>query len=248
MAQKRELEENPYAAPVDEEFLASARQYRDNFEEEPEFQEALELWPRCPECGRRRVTRCPICKTSGDLFPLADQEYFDPDAQPLPPPTRGGCGCGGKCGHGGDGGSGCGGHEEEADDDVIDVETAEEKERRSGARRRAWAKLAKKSEKFRTAPDPSEDAEPTPALLCHVCSEAFVPVFPRYCEWCNHDFGSGEEYEVDGEISPEVEDFLRRKAQQEDAAFEANPDRVMWTIAVLGGALALFLAYWYFIL
>ena len=25
-----------------------------------------ETWPECPECGARRVTRCPICGTDGD--------------------------------------------------------------------------------------------------------------------------------------------------------------------------------------
>ncbi|MBQ8364066.1 MAG: hypothetical protein IJX36_09095, partial [Thermoguttaceae bacterium] len=77
MALKSELEENPFAPPIDDDFLKTALEYRDNFENDEEFQEALSVWPRCPDCGRRRVTRCPICKTSGTLFPLGDDNFWD---------------------------------------------------------------------------------------------------------------------------------------------------------------------------
>ncbi len=43
-------------------------------------------WPRCTECGRRRLTVCPVCGTAGDRFALA--EYLAP-AAPLEP-SRGG--------------------------------------------------------------------------------------------------------------------------------------------------------------
>lgn len=29
-------------------------------------------WPRCPECGTFRPTRCPACRTTGTLFPQAE--------------------------------------------------------------------------------------------------------------------------------------------------------------------------------
>lgn len=54
----------------------SAMEYREHFEEETEFQDALALWPVCPDCGTRRITRCPICKVTGNLFPLADAEFW----------------------------------------------------------------------------------------------------------------------------------------------------------------------------
>jgi hypothetical protein len=38
-------------------------------------------WPCCPECGRRRQTRCSTCDLGGDDFALA--EYI-PAAEPLP--------------------------------------------------------------------------------------------------------------------------------------------------------------------
>jgi hypothetical protein len=35
--------------------------------------EALaESWPRCPQCGAPRITKCPACGTSGTGFPQAD--------------------------------------------------------------------------------------------------------------------------------------------------------------------------------
>ena len=236
MPLKRELEENPFAAPLDEDWLKTAWQYRDHFEDEAEFQDALELWPRCPNCGRRRVTRCPVCKTSGDLFALADQEYYDHDAKPLEPPTRDSCGrCDAHC-HSAR-------RRDDDDENIYDVEPVEsdeERARRRLKRRHVWATLGRQRD---SSSDDANTPQRPPALLCHVCSEAFTPVFPRLCEWCDYDFGEGEEYEVDGAISQEVEDFLKRHEQEEDAAFEPNSNRVLWTVLALAAALAAFLLY-----
>lgn len=35
----------------------------------------IDSWPQCPECNARRITVCPICKTSGSHFCWADKEY-----------------------------------------------------------------------------------------------------------------------------------------------------------------------------
>lgn len=32
-------------------------------------------WPRCPECGEMRLTRCPVCHTAGTDFAPADMEF-----------------------------------------------------------------------------------------------------------------------------------------------------------------------------
>lgn len=56
--------------------------------------DALNPWPRCPECAAPRITRCPVCQTAGHDFPQAD-----PDFAVLPEPGAAeeplSCGCGG---------------------------------------------------------------------------------------------------------------------------------------------------------
>ena len=52
-----------------------------------------EAWPRCPRCRAPRVTKCPICGTTGVGFAQADPEYIGmpglaDDAEPMS------CGCG----------------------------------------------------------------------------------------------------------------------------------------------------------
>lgn len=255
MALKSELEENPFAPPIDEDFLKTALEYRDNFENDAEFQEALAVWPRCPNCGRRRVARCPICKTSGTLFPLGDNNFWDfrsdeekeRDAELYDETEAPVCGCG----------------------------------RRSASERRqnrAWAdvgrsKLERESSPKKTAErsdfcncgngggcgdsckcknDGERDAEKKPVepenlfekglvAVCYVCSEAFVPKFPKRCEWCDFEFPDGEEPIADAETPADVLAFLaRKKAEEADADFDdsASP-RVYWTLAALAlGAIA----------
>ncbi len=54
-----------------------------------------ESWPRCPECGAPRVTRCPICKTTGTEFPLADDQYVWGMGLDELPDGKHSCSCGG---------------------------------------------------------------------------------------------------------------------------------------------------------
>ena len=42
-----------------------------------DYNEAREFWPRCPQCNKRLTATCPICKTTDNLFPLADVEFWD---------------------------------------------------------------------------------------------------------------------------------------------------------------------------
>jgi len=37
--------------------------------------ESLDVWPRCPKCGAPRITRCPVCQTTGSDFPPADPTF-----------------------------------------------------------------------------------------------------------------------------------------------------------------------------
>ncbi len=87
---------NPYFPPQNEDVLREAMEYRDHFEDEREFQEALAVWPVCPECGRRRITTCPICNVSGNLFPLADADFWfqEVEAPSTASPAGTHCACG----------------------------------------------------------------------------------------------------------------------------------------------------------
>jgi hypothetical protein len=43
-----------------------------------------ESWPRCPQCGAPRITKCPACGTSGTGFPPADEIGGEPSDAALP--------------------------------------------------------------------------------------------------------------------------------------------------------------------
>ena len=68
---------NPYQPP-EWEFPEDETNYHD-LHEGPDYDEAREYWPTCPECGKRLTITCPFCKTTDDLFPLGDTEYWDDD-------------------------------------------------------------------------------------------------------------------------------------------------------------------------
>lgn len=39
-------------------------------------------WPTCPQCGRRRMTACPICQTASAEFPAAEYAPAAADESP----------------------------------------------------------------------------------------------------------------------------------------------------------------------
>ena len=267
MALKSELEENPFEPPIDDDFLKTALEYRDNFENDEEFREALAVWPRCPQCGRRRVTRCPICKTSGTLFPLGDNNFWDfrsdeekaRDAEQFDEEENFGCSCG------------CG--------------------RRSAASRRqnrAWADVgrSKRAVEANSAArsgrgdsygcgsggscgdscgcgsggdcgaaavktsEPENLFEKGLVAVCYVCSEAFVPKFPKRCEWCDFEFPDGEEPTESSETPADVLAFLARKKAEEADDYLDQPatPQLYWTLVALGIGALLFSAYFIFLL
>ena len=57
-----------------------------------------DAWPRCPRCSAPRITRCPICKTTGIDFPEADDEYVWGMGLDEVPEGKASCGCGHSCG------------------------------------------------------------------------------------------------------------------------------------------------------
>ena len=51
----------------------------------------------------------------------------------------------------------------------------------------------------------SGEAGPVLMVLCPTCDEPFVPEFLRRCQWCDHDFGEGRDYDLapDGDMAPD---------------------------------------------
>lgn len=68
---------NPYQSPDDE--FSGDEMPAHGTHEGPDYDEAREYWPTCPECGKRLTITCPFCKTTDDLFPLGDTEYWGDD-------------------------------------------------------------------------------------------------------------------------------------------------------------------------
>ena len=68
---------NPYQPP-EWDFPDDETNYHD-LHEGPDYDEAREYWPTCPECYKRLTITCPFCKTTDDLFPLGDTEHWDDD-------------------------------------------------------------------------------------------------------------------------------------------------------------------------
>lgn len=237
MALRSELEENPYVPPINENAAAQEFDRRDQFESEEDYLEAVKVWPRCPKCGRRRITRCPICKTSSDLFPLGDSAFWDRSGEE----ERADDDAGKECGHGC-----CHSCKNRHDDYLYD-----EKESNSTldgeifpgvpSPRRIVRSHEKTSEVFDDLPEKREREEKwneteVPVALCHICSEAFTPKFPRICEWCGYDFGNGidpSEFEPNGDANG-VAEFLQRQGDGPNEDDEANPARVLLTVVILG--------------
>ena len=228
MGLKSELEENPYAPPLVEDFYKTALEYRDNFENEEEFQEALRVWPRCPSCGRRRITRCPICKTSGNLFPLGDPSFWNENARETNANERPTCRslCN-RC-------------------DKLLYDESESPSTMAGeifpgapSLRRAFALREKTSDAFDELPESREpttkDDERSLVALCHICSEAFAPKFLNTCEWCGYEFEREGEQEFDPNDDPEgVLEFLAERDENgPNEDLEANEGRVFLTTLVL---------------
>lgn len=234
MALKSELEENPYRPTLSDDPLASdSAELAERFDDEEDYREALEIWPRCPQCGKRRKTFCPTCKALADLFPLGDAGFWteqDADAQAPSEPRR--CGnesCAHSCGAGA-----------ELIPGVPDP-------------RQAGAGMEKTTNVFDDLADERERAkvwQEDAVAICHVCSEAFQPKFSRYCDHCGHDFQTGVEVEgssdatSDASGSSEVDEYLAQRAKQD--AFDSetgNVSRVGITTVVLAALLGALLLY-----
>ncbi len=260
MALKSELEENPFEPPIDDDFLKTALEYRDNFENDEAFREALAVWPRCPDCGRRRVTRCPVCKTSGTLFPLGDNNFWDfrsdeekaRDAELFDEEENFGCSCG--CGRR----SSASRRQNRAWADVgrskraVEAEPAEQSGRGSGGGcgdSCACGSGETGGDAAAKTQEPENLFEKGFVAVCYVCSEAFVPKFPKRCEWCDFEFPDGEEPTENSETPADVLAFLaRKKAEEADDYLDQPPSpQLYWTLVAMGVGALLFCAYFLFL-
>ena len=251
MSLKSEEEYNPYVPQfVDAVSPAERREAYEKrgkaFETEEEFDEALAIWPRCPSCGRRRITRCPVCKTSGDLFPIGDAEFFDHErdsSQELDEnPERRRCG---KC-------EGCGRSRRERKmlRDESELPSTLDGEIIPGVPDPRVVLQNDESDVFAYVDDERErrsewneaDAYDTPpVLICDVCSEAFVPVFLKRCEWCGYEFKDGEEPAEDASADADLEEFLANKERGEE--LEVNPTKLIVSVVIVAAlAFALLIA------
>lgn len=264
MSLKSELEENPYAPPIEEDYLQTSLEYRDAFDSDEDFREALAVWPKCAQCGRRRITRCPVCKTSGNLFPLGDSAFWNANAddQTQIEPVQSCCArrqnrhdealynnaettavMDGQI-FPGLPSARCIAKTYEKTSDVFD-ELADERERVNSweeAAEQGRGLLSNLSGEEGVVEAPTRDA---PILVCHVCSEAFAPQFPKRCEWCNYEFETGIDEDAFDPDSDEngVADFLARKQDEYNEDDEANNARVVGTVLVLAAIIIGVFAY-----
>ena len=247
MALKSELEENPYEPPIEEDYLQTSLKYREYFDTEEDFREALAVWPKCPRCGRRRITRCPICKTSGNLFPLGDSAFWNARADETAPtePIKTCCGsCSNR-------------HDDALYNEGEKTATMDGQIFPGVPSPRCLDKAREKTtDVFDYLPDErvrvnswneardarsSEDSDPNeaPIVVCGVCSEAFEPKFPKRCEWCDYEFETGVEDDLadsDADVNG-VNDFLARKKDAPNEDDEANNARVVATVVVIAAIL-----------
>jgi hypothetical protein len=123
----------------------------------------LDVWPCCPQCGKRRLTRCAFCGTSGSDFPPADANAGDLFGLPTPPAEAfSGCSCGP---------GGCGAHPVEEETNLT----------------------AADDDSLASPPEPTLEPPSSTLLLCPTCDEPFHPQYLRRCEWCGHEFSDGVE-------------------------------------------------------
>lgn len=126
----------------------------------------LHEWPRCPQCGAERITRCPVCKTTGSDFPEADSEFVwgmglaeIGDDEKGHEPGRCQCGPQGSCST------------------------------------QQPAAVSEKEVSEKEVPELDDQAERL-VLMCPTCDEPFMPEFPRQCAMCDHRFDDGYEVEL----------------------------------------------------
>lgn len=153
------------ALKFDREVSGGGGDMRQSSERNAADAEVVDVWPCCPECGERRMTRCTICGTSGSDFPPADANAGDLLGLPTPPAGAfSSCSCGP---------GGCGSHGVEVEGDHAS---------------------AGENDEAGPTDDQLSETPSAPLLICPTCDEPFHPQYLRRCEWCGHDFPDGLDF------------------------------------------------------
>jgi hypothetical protein len=150
-------------------------------------------WPCCPECGTPRITRCPICHTTGTQFASADADFIDPDDLDEDEGS-------------GDGAQGSGDEASLAAAPTRPDEGAAGQwsgDDQPGRHSHASGNPATGT----GAPEPGD--APRLVVLCPTCDEPFAPRFARQCAWCAHEFDD-HGFETDGGEEALDEELDRR--------------------------------------
>jgi hypothetical protein len=81
-------------------------------------------------------------------------------------------------------------------------------------------------------PEPADEQDRTDRWICSTCDEPFEDRFLRWCEWCNHDFGTGVQV-----AAPKTR----------EADYDSNP-RIMLVLLSLVGLVILLMIYFSIVL
>ena len=209
---------------INPDFICGEEVIRDSFDSDEEYQQAVALWPVCPQCGERRFVVCPVCGAAGNLFPLADAEYWDDTVvaqgnttvntpASLSANNAHHCGCGGH-GH-------CADHNNCADRPnqephhchCHDSDVAEADSPRDMLR---WTSAIDQNISFSVTnpalmPDQTPPLPGTPnskgnlrLISCAVCDEPFVPKFFPRCV-CGYQFEM-QDQQAENEEEPTIDE------------------------------------------
>lgn len=280
MTEGNSSNEKPSESNLEKAIPPDALKYCEIFDEEEDVRESLAIWPVCPKCGHRREVTCPICHVTGDLFPLADIDYWDPQENPGSGSSSSGCNCGGSCGHEHDGA-----HDKTSDCQCMNSSKTNASEG-TNVKEDSSAENIPVQEKSCILPNKytfSTQQEDDPMgirsfsisseyskedfddgneekvitrqtevklVVCHVCSEPFVPKFLSKCSQCGYDFDKPENstetsneyseefgednYDLSGTITVDLDNYIRSGALKENREQHINHKLLAVLLILLG--------------
>ncbi|MBQ1455210.1 MAG: hypothetical protein IIZ25_05115 [Thermoguttaceae bacterium] len=200
---------------INPDYICSDEVIRGSFDSDEDYRQAVAMWPVCPQCGERRFVVCPVCGSAGNLFPLADAEYWDDSAAARPAEAVHHCGCGGD---GGEEPHRCRCHGGGAPDSEVSADDLR------------WTSGIDQALSFTVEPPlltsqtPSLPGVPNSKenlrlVSCAVCDEPFVPKFFPRCS-CGYQFEAQQpRAEDEGEPTIDEETIARYRAAVHEQTF-----------------------------